>query len=172
MCSIAIGLTLLSTVVGAAGTMAQASAQAEASKYNAEIAEMNATLAERNAKDALEAGALEEQAKRTELAQLQGQQRAAMAASGVDLTFGSPLDTMVDSAVIGELDALTIRQNAYRKNYDYRVEAVNQRAGATLHEMEADAAMTGGAISAAGTILGGVGKAYQSYTQPTIGTIA
>lgn len=171
MCELMTALTIASTVMGAAGAIQQGKAQAAASNYNAQVSEMNATLADRRARDALERGALEEQQKRQEVAQLQGRQRAAMAANGVDLTFGSPLDTLVDTAVLGELDALTIRRNAAREAYDYNVQGVNGRADATLNRMNAKAAKTGGYLAAAGTVLGGAGKAYSDYKTPKIGSI-
>lgn len=124
---------------------------------------MNATLADRRAKDALERGKIEEQKERQKIARIKGAQVAAMAANGVDLTFGSPLDTLVDDAVIGELDALTIRRNAARESYDYSVQGVNLRADATLSRMGAGAARTGGWLAAGGTILGGASKGYSDY---------
>lgn len=172
MCDLSLALTLGSTLLGAAGQMQQAQASASASKYNAQVADMNARLSERRAKDAIERGALEEQKKRQQVQQVLGKQQAAMAANGVDVSFGSPLDTIVDSSVLGELDALTIRSNTYREAYEYRVDAANKRSSATLNRMNADAATTGGYLGAAGTILGGAGKAYQGYRQNTIGRIA
>lgn len=172
MCELGMILSLGSTLLGAVGSIQQANAQAAAAEYNAKIGEMNAQLSERRARDAIERGAAEEQRKRMEVARLQGQQKAAMAANGVDLGFGSPLDTIVDTAALGELDALTIRTNAYRESYDRQVDAVNQRAGAELNRMEAKAAKTGGYLAAAGTVLGGVGNAYSSYRQSTMGRIA
>jgi hypothetical protein len=172
MCDIGIALTLGASLLGAAGQIQQGQAQAAASNYNAQVAEMNATLADRKARDALERGQLEEQNKRMEVAQLQGRQKAAMAANGVDLTFGSPLDTIVDTAVLGELDALTVRRNANREAYDYEVQGVNQRAGATLDRMNAKSATTGSYLAAAGTVLGGAGKAYSSYKTSSIGSIS
>ncbi|QND53459.1 hypothetical protein HB779_17360 [Phyllobacterium sp. 628] len=171
MCDLGIALTIGSTLLGAAGQMQQAQASASASKYNAQVADMNAQLSDRRAKDALERGAQEEQKKRQEVARINGAQTAAMAANGVDLTFGSPLDTLVDTATLGELDALTIRTNANREAYDYRVDAVNKRAGATLNRMEAKSAVAGGYLGAAGTVLTGAGKGYQQYKQGSIGSI-
>lgn len=171
MCDLGIALTLGATLLGAAGQIQQGKAQAAASNYNAQVAEMNATLADRRARDALERGAIEEQQKRQEVAQLQGRQKAAMAVNGVDLTFGSPLDTLVDTAVLGELDALTIRRNTAREAYDYEVQGVNGRADATLNRMNAKAAKTGGYLAAAGTVLGGFGKAYTDYKTPKVGGI-
>jgi len=161
MCELGLILTLGSTVMGAMGQMQQAQATADAANYNAQVGDMNAQIAERRAVDALERGKTEEQRKRNEVAGIKGRQTAAMAANGVDLSFGSPLDTLVDTAVLGELDALTIRTNSYRENYDYKVDAVNKRAGANLERMKASSATSGGFLSAMGTVLTGAGKMYQ-----------
>lgn len=163
MCDLSMALMLGSTLLGAAGQVQQGKAAAAAANYNAKVQEMNAQLSERRARDAIERGAAEEQRKRMEVAKISGQQRAAMAANGVDLGFGSPLDTLVDTAVLGELDALTIRSNTYREAYDRRVEAANQRAGANLSRMEGKAAKTGGYLAAAGTVLTGAGNMYGQY---------
>lgn len=114
MCDLMVALTLGSAVLGAAGQIQQGQAAAAASNYNAQVADMNAKLSERRARDAIERGQLDEQRKRQEVAQIQGQQRAAMAANGVDLSFGSPLNIIVDTATMGEIDALTIRSSAAR----------------------------------------------------------
>lgn len=172
MCDITMALTLAATAIGAVGQVQQSQATAASNRYNAQVQEMNATLADRRAKDAIERGAAEEQRKRQQVAQIQGQQRAGMAANGVDLTFGSPLDTIVDTAVLGELDALTIRSNTYREAYDYQVQGVNARSGATMSRMAASSAETGGHLGAFGTVLGGAGKAYGQYRQGTIGAFA
>jgi len=172
MCDLVTGLAIASTVIGGAGAIYQADASSKASRYNAQVMEMNAVLSERRAKDAEERGAREEQQKRLEIAQLQGRQRAAMSANGVDLTFGSPLDTMIDTAYLGELDALTIRRNAAHEAYDFRVDAVNGRADAALSRSNADNALMGGYLNAAGTVLGGASSAYggyRSYNRPAVG---
>ncbi len=171
MCDLIMALTLGSTLLGAVGQVQQAQAQASASEYNAKVQEMNAVVSERRARDAIERGQTEEQMKRQEVQKVLGAQTAAMAANGVDLSFGSPLDTLVDTATLGELDALTIRSNAYREAHDYEVGAVNQRAGAGLSRMEGDAAKRGGYLAAAGTVLTGAGRAYQQYRTPRIGQI-
>lgn len=162
MCDLGLALTIGSTIVGAAGAKKQADASAAAQNYNAKIADMNATLAERRARDALERGRLEEQQKREQVGQLQGKQKAAMAANGVDLTYGSPLDTLVDTAVLGEIDALTIRRSAAREAYDYKVQAMNSTADASLSRSNAKATKSAGNLSAIGTMLSGGAKAYGS----------
>lgn len=170
MCDLSMVLTLGSTIIGAVGQVQQANAASAAAEYNAQVAEMNAEISEKRAKSVIEAGANEEQMKRQEVQRILGQQQAGLAANGVDLTFGSPLDTIVDTAVLGELDALTIRTNTYREAYNSRVDAVNQRAGAELHRYEAKTTKQGGYLAAMGTILGGAGQAYQQWSQPRTGS--
>lgn len=171
MCELSMILTLGSTLLGAAGAVQQGNAAAKAANYQAKVGEMNATISERRAKDAMERGEVEEQRQRMEVQKVLGQQKVAYAASGVDLGFGSPLDTIVDTAVMGELDALTIRSNTYREAHDRRVDAANQRAGANISRMEGQAAKTGSYLSAVGTVLGGAGKAYGQY-KSSIGAIS
>lgn len=171
MCELATILTIGSTVLGAAGAVQQGMAAQQSAKYNAQVADMNAQLSDRRAKDALERGKLDEQKSRQKAAQIKGQQVAAMAANGVDLNFGSPLDTLVDTAVMGELDALTIRSNTYRESYDYQVDATNKRASAALSRAQGKNALTAGYLNAGGTLLTGGAKAYQNYQTSKIGSI-
>lgn len=160
MCDLSIALAVGSTVLGAAGQVQQASAKSSADKYNAEVAELNATLADKKARDDLTAGQQEEQRKRLETAQLRGEQKAAMAANGVDLNFGSPLDTLVDTAKMGELDALNIRTNAYRAAYNEKVQASNFQNEAMMDRAKSSYDGEDGYLGAVGTILGGAGKAF------------
>ena len=162
MCDLMTALTIGSTLLGGAGAIQQGQAQAASAEYSVQVANMNARMADRAAKDALERGELEEQKQRQKTAQLLGTQTAAMAANGVDLTFGSPLDTLVDTATLGELDALTIRSNTYREERDIRQQGANYRAQSGAYKAGASAALTGGYLNAAGTVLGGGARAYET----------
>ncbi len=160
MCEPTMIMMAAGTLLSAGGQLTTAKATSDAGKHNAKVMDMNAKLAERRARDAIERGTIEEQRKRQEVAGIKGQQQAAMAANGVDLSFGSPLDLIVDTAVMGELDALTIRSNTYREAYEHRVDATNKRAGAAAERAGAKSALTAGYLNAAGTVLTGAGKAY------------
>lgn len=162
MCDLVTALTIGSTLIGGAGAIQQGQAQAASARYNAQVAEMNARMADRAAKDALERGKLEEQKQREKTAQILGQQRAGMAANGLDLTFGSPLDTLVDTATLGELDALTIRANTYREERDIRQQGANYRGQAGMYRAGASSALSGGYLNAAGTLLGGGSRSYET----------
>lgn len=162
MCDPVTGLMVASTLMTATGQIQAGNAANAAGRYQAQIAEMNAKISENRAKDAIERGKIEEQKKRAETAKIMGAQTAAMAANGVDLSFGSPLDTIAGTAALGELDALTIRSNAAREEYDFRVQAANQRAQGSLERMKGSAAQTAGYLGAGATILGGGASAAKN----------
>lgn len=168
MCELMTLLTIGSTIMGGVGAIQQGQAASASAKYNAQVADMNAKMADRAAKDALERGAMEEQKQRQKTAQIMGQQTAAMAANGVDIGFGSPLDLLVDTATLGELDALTIRTNAYREDRDLRQQGENYRGQAAMNRSQASSARTGGYLGAMGTFLGGGAKSYGTYQQSLI----
>jgi hypothetical protein len=165
MCDFGLALTAASTLLGAAGAKQQSDASASAARYEAKVQDMNVTLSEQRARDALERGKVEEQQKREQVAQMQSKQRAAMAANGIDVGYGSALDIMVDTATLGEIDALTIRKNSANEAYDYRVDAANGRASASLRRANAANTEAAGNLNAFSTILTGAGKAYGSGSQ-------
>ncbi len=148
------------TLLSGAGQIATADANAKAAKANAEIQRNNALMADRQAKNVLDAGTREEQKQKAITAQLMSKQQASMAANGVDVAFGSPLDLMVDTAKMGAVDALTIRTNAYRNYDDVRNQAVSSRNQAALYDMEAKNSRTAGILGAFGTTMSGLGGAW------------
>ena len=150
-----ITMMIASTVMGGYSAIQQGNAAAASAEYSAKVSNMNAGIANENARDALERGKIDEQAKRREIAQITGAQKAGFASSGIDTTFGSPLDMVVDTAMMGEVDALTIRSNAAREAYAYNTDAVNNNASASMSLASAKSARIGGKLSALGSVLGG-----------------
>lgn len=133
-----MAMSALSTGVGFVGQMQQQQAQAQQAQinqanlnYQAQVQRNNAALAERQAADAVQRGRVEEDKRRMLTQQQIGQQTARLAAQGTDLE-GSPTDILSDTAATGELDALTIRSNAAREAYGYKLQGLNYEADATL----------------------------------------
>jgi hypothetical protein len=159
---------IVSTAISAYGAIRQAraskkagEAQQDAAESQAGLADYNAAVAEVQAKDAITRGAEDEHRFRSSIRTLIGSQRAAFAASNVDVSFGSAVDVQADAAELGELDALTIRNNAAREAWGYNVQADDLRKRAEIarkegvyFEQQGRAAATGAYIGAAGTILG------------------
>lgn len=163
MCDPVTMMLVGSTALTAAGSIQQGAAAKASANYNAKVADMNAKISDRQARDAVARGQIDEQQQRMKTSQVLSQQKVAMSANGVDLKFGSPLDALVDTATMGELDALTIRTNTAREVRDLRQQGANQTAQAGLLRAQGSAAQTGGYLGASGTVLGGGSDAYTSY---------
>jgi hypothetical protein len=140
-------LAVISLAATAAGAGVSAYGSISAGNYQAAVARNNARYSEYQARDAEDRGQIAEGEQRRKTRQMLGTQRATMAANGADLSSGSALDVQSDTAKFGELDALTIRSNARREAYGYRVGGVNQEAEARLAKMK-------GGFGAASSILG------------------
>ena len=142
-------------VTGAIGSYNSGAANADAAMYQAAVARNNQTVAMQNAKYALDAGRVQEQAQRQKTAQMIGAQRAAMAANGIDISSGTPARIQESTGIVGELDALTIRNNAARQAYNYQVQAGDFEANAGMLDRTASNARTAGSIGAISSIVGG-----------------
>jgi hypothetical protein len=150
---IMIGTTLLAAGVGAAGQIQAGRAAKAQAEYQAKVAENNSVIAQRKADDAIKRGEIDEQQQRVKTAQLIGAQRASSAARGVVVDEGSALDITQDTAAIGELDALTIRNNATREALGFEYESQSFTNEAQLRQMAGRQAQTSSYYGAAGTLL-------------------
>jgi hypothetical protein len=135
--------------------------QAARSAANAQAAaeEQNARLSDEQARDSMRRGAYDELKLRRQMSILQGQQRSALAASGVEVDTGSPLELQEASLREGEQDAAVIRYNAERDAWGHQVQAVNHRNAAGAARASGRNAMTG-AVIGAGTSLLTTGAPY------------
>lgn len=140
----AIGTVALGTGMSAFGQM-------RAGKETKAIYDQNAQIADYQAEDALARGRVNEKMMRRQTEQTIGSQRAGLAAQGVDINRGSALETQASAAYLGELDALTIRNNAAKEAWGYRVQAQNLRNQGTIAKRD-------GTFGAFNTILGSTGS--------------
>jgi hypothetical protein len=134
--------------VGYAGVGLQAAGQIQDGKEASKAAAYNARIAELVARDAEKRGADEELRYRGRIRQLIGSQRAAIGGANLELS-GTPLDILLDTAEIGERDALTIRGNTER-------EAAGLRSQGAEFLRSGKAAKKRGVVGAAGTLLTGI----------------
>lgn len=145
----------ISAGIGALGAIQQGFAAQQSAKYQSRVAENNAKVAQWQARDATARGAQEEARHRLAVAGTIGTQRSALAAQGTTLDAGSPLDILGDTAAFGELDALTIRGNAEREAYGYRVQGSNFQAESGLLASQGSNAMMQGVVGAGASLLSG-----------------
>lgn len=108
-----------------------------------DMANYNAQVAETQAQDAVTRGNEEAAKVRRQYAQLAGQQRAGLAAKGLDIGDGSALEVFDQTDFFSTIDQQTARQNAAR-------EAWNLRARKQGYQYEASAARPGQAAFLAG----------------------
>lgn len=131
----------------------------KAGRAQRELAERNAQIGESRARDAEERGVELEQRHRITTNRLAGQQRAAFAASGVDISDldATPQNVIDDTYELSELDAINIRKNAAREAWGYRMGVQDDLARGQLADAEARNQALGGALST------GSGLLYQQY---------
>lgn len=165
-----LAATAISAVVGAYATYQQSQAQKSAAEFQSATSKQNAAIAENQARDIEARGADEEAAYRLRLAQLQGQQRVQLAATGADLGSGSFLDIFEDTAGQGTQDALRLRQSTERKAYAQRLEGLGFANQASLYRAEA-AGISPGFNAGASLIGGSAGVADRWLTYKSAGAI-
>lgn len=158
-----LGLTALGTGLKAFGAYQQAQSQKQMFAYQAAIQRNNSIYAGYLAKDALERGKIEESSYRTKVRQLIGRQRSIFGAAGVQLDSGTPLLVQEDTAEIGELDALTIRNNFVRESEAHLIRAQNFESNAGLSTAAASAVNPGLAVGT--TLLTGAGSIAEKYNR-------
>lgn len=155
--------TVASTVVGMQAQGQQADAAAQQARYSQAVAYKNAQIADTNARDARAAGVAAEEQQRLKTSQLQGRQTAVLAANGVDLASGSPLDILGDTAAMGEQDALNTRGNAERQARGYETQASNFRDDGQLAGMRSANAEEAGQTAQISTLVSGVGSVADKW---------
>ncbi|MBS1164485.1 MAG: hypothetical protein H6R00_510 [Proteobacteria bacterium] len=165
MCELSTALMIGGGILGGAGQISSANAEADAAKYNANQARNNALMADRQARNIIDSGSREEQKQKALTTQLMAKQQATAAANGVDTTFGSPLDHMVNTAMQGAVDALTIKTTTYRQADDVRNQAVSYRNQAALLTMQAKNSRTAGMLSAFGSMATAFGNAAVNHAK-------
>jgi hypothetical protein len=155
---------------GAMGAYKSAAGQKAALNYQASVADNNAKIADQQAQFALLNGEQEEQAQRLKTAATMADQKAVAAANGVDIGSATPIELMASTKLIGDKDALTIRDNAARQAWGFQTQATGMR-----NEAAADRATASSMnpwMSAAGSLLtsaGGVADRWYRYRKATEG---
>lgn len=124
--------SIVTGVSSAAAGYAQAGAISAKGAYDQQIAESNSRLASMQAEEATARGDKAASQALKQGRQLRGAQRAAAAASGVDIGTGSALALQQETTGLSQLDALTIKNNAAREAHGYQVQAVNYTSQADM----------------------------------------
>lgn len=95
----------------------------ESARLNQEIAEMNAEFAELDAYDAIISGESEQARYQSIVDQTTSQQRAILAAKGVDTSFGSASSIEQETQFIAEMNLMEIEKRAQEQALGYKSQA-------------------------------------------------
>lgn len=155
-----------SGIVGGVSSYQQGKAQQAQAEYQAKVAEDNARIAQQNASNVRQEGIEESRMQRMKTLQTVSSQQASMAANGLDISQGTPLDVIEDTATMGELDALTTQYNSETKAQAYEQQANNFNNQANLDRIAGRNAMQAGkmnALSSGLNTVSSLGKSVSNY---------
>lgn len=143
MAFLSVATALISGVFG----MAQAS-------YQAKVANMNAQIAEENAKRTIERSQIEQQDQDMMTRQALGEQMSVQSASGLSMASGSALLTRRAAARLGRMDALNVRQAGEIEAYNYKTQAMNFRAEASMAQLTGVGNLLNSFLGAGSSLIG------------------
>lgn len=148
--------------IGTAATIGSGALSAYSAIQNgaaqADAANAAARQQEQAAQQALEAGEREDQLTRRRVGALQGENRAALAASGIDVNSTAALDLINDTNLQAEEDMFAIREDAARRASGFGQQAANYRT-------EARNAKSSSRWGAVNTALGTAARVGDRYRQ-------
>ena len=143
------------TAFDTAGALMKGLGAFQQASYAAQVASNNAAIQLQNAGAARSAGMEAEEASKLHYGLLEGQQKAAQGANGVDVNVGSPLAVRQTTGKLSEIDAALIHYNTSRQVYSLMTEANADKAQSTLYKDTALGSLFGGIAQAGGTLLSG-----------------
>ena len=152
-----MGVAAAGLALGLAGAVTGAYANYAASRLRARQADYNRRMGLIGAADALARGNVLEGQVRRNVSALIGAQRAAVGSSGIVADIGSAARIQSDAMVFGELDALTVRNNAAREAWGLRQQARG-------YGFEKALARVGASWGSVATLLGGTASALGGYS--------
>lgn len=149
-------LALAAAGVSAIGKGVGAIQSAAMDRYKARVADQNAQLEADGARMSQENTRLSALRLYRKIGQTEGQQTAAMAANGIDLSSGSAVQAQQDTAMLGAEDVDQLYRQGAQDVRSYDIRAANDRAEAQGARQAASGAIVGGIFDVASTVLGGL----------------
>lgn len=159
MCDpVSIGLVVASTAVTMGGQYMQGKAAYTTAKYQQSAAAANMQLADDQAKAEIGNTKLAAQRRYREASQLEGNQRAAMGANGIDLNYGSAVDVQRNDKMIAAEDVGQIYKEGFNKTQGYLIDAYGERLKGMAAKSSAKGAQWATGLGMLGTALGGASQ--------------
>jgi hypothetical protein len=115
-----------------------ASLQKEMGRYQSSQLRIQSSYSEIAAADAIERGNKEAAELKRRLRNLEGEQILTSAASGIDAFSGSAQNVRESSKLLGDLDIIQIKTNAYREAWGYKTQSTSLMNQANMSRLAAD----------------------------------
>lgn len=154
-------ITIAAAAVMAAGQGFSALQATSQANYAAKVADQNARLAGEAARQETDNTRDAMLAHYRKVSALQGQQRVAMAAGGIDVDFGNAADLAADTKMLAQEDARRIYDQGAQNVRGFNIEGMNYQAQAAASRQAGKGALIGGMFDMAGTALGGASQYNQ-----------
>lgn len=148
-------LMYASLAATAASTAMQVHSSQQQASHSRAVGRYNARVQENQAKEVRNKAIEQENQARQEASQLQSKQSAIAASRGVLATEGTALQTLEDTKLIGDINALRIRQNAEDQAAALETQSVLTRSGADAKATAAINQGNVGALESAGKVAAG-----------------
>lgn len=126
--SIIVGGAIFGSVMNSVAADREGDTIEQQSAFKRWAYDANSRLANIQAQDSIERGETAVKQVRRGTRKAIGTSRAALAAQGVDVNSGSAADLLEQAEYYGEMDALTVRNNAWMESFGYRSQAVQMGA--------------------------------------------
>lgn len=156
--AVMIGAMVVAAAVSTYSAISTANTASATASYNAKVAANNQIIADQAAVTAKQEGDITQQQKAYQEDVLVGQQKAGLAANGVDVGSGSALDLVGDTKKAGEFDQLTIQNNAARTAAGFTNQGISYQNQAGVDQAASSAALQGGELKAASSVVSGAGQ--------------
>lgn len=151
-------LAIIGTAVAATGAGVSAYMGYQQQQFRSKVAAANSKMESERAASEITKGQAERRALARKYAGLTGSQRAAMAANGIDVDFGSAADLLGDTSSLYREDLKTSVDNNAAAVRGIDISAANYMAESRAAKQAATGELISGAFDVGSTILGGVGK--------------
>ncbi|EGQ8036340.1 hypothetical protein ACU63D_000325 [Vibrio parahaemolyticus] len=135
------GAALVGATAMGAASGAKAGADYQAAEYSQKLAEQNVDILESQAESERIAGSQEAQKKTIETRQQTSRAAVELAGRGLDISSGTAEDLLAQNQEVGQLESMTILNNANRRAFGYESQAQNISSQAELQKRRASSGM-------------------------------
>lgn len=150
-----LSLTIAATAMATIGTGISAYQGYTQNKYQQKVANRNAALETEAARDSIDRSKIEAQQHWRKVSQIKGQQQVALAANGLDASFGSAAQLAEDTAMFANEDADALYKNQAQRTRGFEINASNFRGEASAKGQAAVGSLVKGVFDIGSTALSG-----------------